>query len=50
VAVPVEVFRRIRIDVEIEPDEATQRGLLAIEKWLTHHIVERIPGGKRKSK
>jgi hypothetical protein len=39
------LFRDIGVDIELDVDAKHDRKLLRLEKWLQHHIIERLPGG-----
>jgi len=41
---PMSKVRATGIDVEIDVDGERHPTLLAIEKWIRRHVVERIPG------
>ncbi len=43
---PLTVFRDVGVDIEIEIDEATERRILRAERWISRHIVAKLPGGK----
>jgi hypothetical protein len=45
VRIPLQALRDVGVDIEIEVDDATKRRLLRLERWLSRHVVERLPGG-----
>jgi len=45
VRIPLTAFRDVGIDIEIDVDEGTKMRLLRLERWLSRHVVQRLPGG-----
>src|SRR5581483_2386600 len=41
-----EQCRDIGVDIELDVVAATDPRLLTFEKWLSRHIVQKLPGGK----
>ena len=48
VQLPLTLFRDVGVDIELDVDAQADRRLLRVEKWLTRHIVGRLPGAARK--
>ena len=38
-------MRDIGVDIELDVDAAADPKMLRFEKWLSRHVVARIPGG-----
>ncbi len=47
VRIPPSVIRDIGVDIAVDLDADSDRALLAREKWISRHIIGRIPGGAR---
>jgi hypothetical protein len=45
VRLPLELFRDVGVDIELDVDASTDRRLLRLEKWLRRHVIARVPGG-----
>jgi hypothetical protein len=48
VQLPVQLIRHIGVHVATDIDADEDRRLLRLERWLSRHVVQRIPGGSRK--
>ena len=46
VAISPDTFRDIGVDIELDVDADADPKLLRIEKWLSRHVISRLPGGK----
>jgi hypothetical protein len=44
---PLTLCRDIGVDIELDVDAQDDRRLLRLERWLSRHIVERLPGGEK---
>jgi hypothetical protein len=49
VRLPLTLFRDVGVDIELDVDAHADRRLLRVEKWLTRHVVCRLPGAGKKS-
>jgi hypothetical protein len=47
VRIPLTAFRDVGVDIEVDVDDATRDRLLRLERWLSRHIVQRLPGGAK---
>jgi hypothetical protein len=45
-----EHVRDVGVDIELDVDAQQDRRLRRVEKWLTRHIVGRLPGAARKER
>ena len=46
VTIAPEKFRDIGVDIEVNVDAQADPKILRVEKWLSSHVVSRLPGGK----
>ena len=46
IRLPLETFRDVGIDIELDLDADADPRLLRAERWLSEHVIRRIPGGK----
>jgi hypothetical protein len=44
VRLPLTLFRDVGVDIEVDVDAHADRRLLRVEKWLTQHVIQRLPG------
>jgi hypothetical protein len=44
---PPSAFRDIGVDIELDVDADHNPKLLRLEKWLSRHVISRIPGGRK---
>jgi hypothetical protein len=47
VRLPVTLVRHLGVHVALDLDANADRRLLRLERWLSRHIVQRLPGGRR---
>jgi hypothetical protein len=48
VRLPLTLFRDVGVDIELDVDAHADRRLLRVEKWLTRHVVCRLPAAGKK--
>jgi hypothetical protein len=46
IRIPPYTFRDIGVDIELAVDADADARLLRLERWLSRHIVARLPWGK----
>ena len=47
VTLPLETFKDVGVDIELDVDADSDPKLLRLEKWLKRHVISKIPGGRK---
>jgi len=47
VRLPLETFKDVGVDIELDVDADSDPKLLRLEKWLKRHVISKIPGGRK---
>lgn len=40
---PLTLFRDVGVDIQLDLDASSDRRLLRVERWLSRHVVQRLP-------